>query len=84
VLNSRCIVPQYNRNARSFAEQHGLSITGGSDAHFSMEVGRAYTMSEGPVLDAIREGSTETGGRGGYLSGHIATKLNDALTCLNL
>lgn len=84
VLNSRCILPHYNRNARSFAEQHDLPITGGSDAHFPMEVGRAYTVSEGSVLDAIREGSTETGGRGGYLSGHIATKLNDALTRLNV
>lgn len=84
VLNSRCIVPQYNRNAHSFAKQHELSITGGSDAHFPMEVGRAYTMCEGSILDAIREGSTETGGRGGYLSGHIATKLNDALTHLNV
>ena len=84
VLNSRCILPHYNQNARSFAEQHDLSITGGSDAHFAMEVGRAYTMCDGSVLDAIRRGSTETDGRGGYLSGHIATKLNDALTRLNV
>lgn len=84
VVNSRCVVPQYNRNARVFAEQHGLTITGGSDAHFPMEVGRAYTMSDRPILDAIREGTTEAGGRGGYLSGHIATKLNDALARLNV
>lgn len=84
VLNSRCIVPQYNRNARSFANEHDLAITGGSDAHFPMEVGRAYTMSDEPILDAIRSGTTETGGRGGYLSGHIATKLNDALAYLNV
>jgi len=84
VLNSRCIVPHYNRKARSFAKQHDLPITGGSDAHFPMEVGRAYTMCDGSILDAIREGSTETGGRGGYLSGHIATKLNDAMTRLNV
>jgi len=84
VLNSRCLVPQYNQNARSFAEKHSLTITGGSDAHFPMEVGRAYTMSEEPIFDAIREGTTETGGRGGYFSGHVATKLNDALAYLNL
>jgi predicted metal-dependent phosphoesterase TrpH len=84
VLNSRCIVPQYNRNARSFAEQRDLPITGGSDAHFPMEVGRAYTTSDRPILGAIRAGTTETGGRGGYLSGHIATKLNDALSHLNV
>lgn len=84
VLNSRCLIPQYNQNARSFAERHSLTITAGSDAHFPMEVGRAYTMCDGPILDAIREGTTETGGRGGYFSGHIATKLNDALAYLNL
>lgn len=84
VLNSRCLVPQYNQNARSFAEKHSLTITAGSDAHFPMEVGRAYTMCEEPILDVIREGTTQTGGRGGYLSGHVATKLNDALAYLNL
>lgn len=84
VLNSRCIIPKYNRKALSFAEQHDLTITGGSDAHFPMEVGRAYTTCEQPILDAVREGTTGTGGRGGYLSGHIATKLNDALARLNV
>jgi len=84
VLNSRCIVPQYNQRARTFAEEHNLAITGGSDAHFPMEVGRAFTICDEPILDAIRTDGTETGGRGGYLSGHIATKLNDALTRLNV
>jgi hypothetical protein len=49
-----------------------------------MEVGRAYTMCEEPILAAIREGTTETGGRGGYFSGHVATKLNDALAYLGV
>lgn len=84
VLNSRCLVPQYNKNARAFAEKHSLAITAGSDAHFPMEVGRAYTMCEEPILDAIREGATEADGRGRYFSGHVATKLNDALAYLNL
>ena len=84
VLNSRCLVPQYNQDARTFAEKNSLAITAGSDAHFPMEVGRAYTMCEEPILDAIREGTTETRGRGRYFSGHIATKLNDALGHLNL
>lgn len=83
-LNSRCIVPRYNRDARSFADRHGLSVTGGSDAHFPMEVGRGYTTCDGPVLEQLREGGTRTGGRGGYLSGHVATKLNDALAHLNV
>lgn len=77
--NSRCVLPRYNRRARSFAEKHGLAITGGSDAHFPMEIGRAYTVCHRPVLDAINTGTTQTGGRGGYLSGHIITKLNGLL-----
>ncbi|AZH26465.1 PHP domain-containing protein [Haloplanus aerogenes] len=82
VTNSRCVFSRYNRAARSFAAEHDLAITGGSDAHFPMEIGRAYTECGGPVLDAILAGTTETGGRGGYLSGHVATKLNDALALL--
>lgn len=77
--NSRCICQRYNDRARSFASAHNLAETGGSDAHFPMEVGRAYTVCEGSVLDAIRNGTTRSAGRGGYVSGHVATKLNDIL-----
>ncbi|SEA38260.1 hypothetical protein SAMN04488065_2902 [Haloplanus vescus] len=84
VTNSRCILPRFNRRAREFADRRGLSVTGGSDAHFAMEVGRAVTECSGPVLDAIQADETQAGGRGGYLSGHVATKLNDALAVLNV
>ncbi len=83
VLNSRCILPRYNRMARAFAEKHDLAMTGGSDAHFPLEVGRAYTTCDQPLLDAIRDGTTHVAGRGGYLSGHVATKVSDALAVLN-
>lgn len=75
-VNSRCVRESFNRQARAFAEHHGLAITGGSDAHFPMEVGRAYTAFEGSLDAAIREGRTEPRGRGRYLSGHVATKLH--------
>ena len=84
VVNSRCIFSRFNQTALSFADTHNLAITGGSDAHFPIEVGRAYTLCDQPILTAIRENTTEAGGRGGYLSGHVATKLNDALSLLNL
>lgn len=77
--NSRCVLPTDNRRAGAFADEHGLAVTGGSDAHFPMEVGRAYTTCEGPVLEAIRAGETSTAGRGGYLSGHVATKVHQLL-----
>jgi hypothetical protein len=79
VVNSRCVRPAYNRRAREFAAEHDLPATGGSDAHFPMEVGRATTVCEGDVLEAIRSGETATEGRGGRLSGHVATKLHQAL-----
>lgn len=44
------------------AEERGLPIVGGSDAHYPIEVGRAYTLVDadrltpGSVVDAIRSG----------------------------
>jgi predicted metal-dependent phosphoesterase TrpH len=74
--NSRCVRPRYNADAEAFAARHGLTMTGGSDGHFPREVGRAVTACRGDVLDAIRAGETRAVGRGGYLSGHVATKVH--------
>lgn len=76
VINSRCLRTSFNCRAQEFAEQNGLTPTGGSDAHFGVEVGRAVTVADGPVLEAIREGETTAVGRGRYFSGHIATKIH--------
>lgn len=76
VVNSRCVRKAFNRAAQAFAERHSLARTGGSDAHFPMEIGRAYTVSDGPIVDAIREKNTRAAGRGRYVSGHVATKLH--------
>jgi len=84
VTNSRCVLRRYNRRARAFASEHGLAVTGGSDAHFPMEVGRAYTVCEGSAVPAVRGGTTRAEGRGGYLSGHVATKINDALAAIGV
>jgi hypothetical protein len=82
-INSRCVVPQFNRRAQSFAVANALPTTGGSDAHFPREVGRAYTECEGDLLDAVRAGSVRACGRGGYLSGHVATKLHQVRTAMS-
>jgi len=82
--NSRCLLPRFNRRTEEFATQHNLAITGGSDAHFPMEVGRSTTLCDQSLRAAIEARSTQTAGRGGYLSGHTATKLNDALRMVNL
>jgi predicted metal-dependent phosphoesterase TrpH len=76
-VNSRCLRRAYVRRARSFAAANDLPATGGSDAHFPMEVGRAYTVCAGDPAEAIRRGATRPGGRAQYLSGHAATKLHE-------
>jgi len=40
-FNSRCMVPDANRQAQVFAQEHGLAGTAGSDAHSRQELGRA-------------------------------------------
>lgn len=76
VTNSRCVRESFNHQARAFAAHHGLAMTGGSDAHFPMEVGRASTVFEGSLREAIQNGTSTPRGRGRYLSGHVATKLH--------
>ena len=46
VFNSRCWSPEFNRQAREFAEKHNLPGTVGSDAHASLELGRAVLLLE--------------------------------------
>lgn len=83
-VNSRCVLRLSNDQARAFARMHGMPFTGGSDAHFPMELGRAVTMAPAdvPIQDAIREGPLGVEGRGGYFSGHVVTKLRDAAAVL--
>jgi predicted metal-dependent phosphoesterase TrpH len=46
VFNSRCWSPEFNRQAREFAELHHVPGTVGSDAHASLELGRALLLLE--------------------------------------
>ncbi|WP_158855665.1 PHP domain-containing protein [Halorhabdus sp. CUG00001] len=83
-INSRCIRSAFNRQARHVAASLSLSRTGGSDAHFPFEVGRAYTLVEDDPVRDIRAGNTRVAGRGRYLSGHVVTKLLDLQRFLGL
>ncbi len=51
VFNSRCVSPEYNRQALAFAQQHHLAGTVGSDAHAPFELGRSTLLLE-PFVDA--------------------------------
>ncbi|CCQ32778.1 DNA polymerase III subunit alpha protein [Halorhabdus tiamatea SARL4B] len=69
VYNSRLLTGRANRQARTFAREHGVPQTAGSDAHISEMVGRAVTLVETDersvpaILDAIRDGRTHIEGR---------------------
>lgn len=57
--------PEYRPRAKALAEERGLPMVGGSDAHYPFEVGRAFTRIDAPnlsprsVVDAIRDGRVE-------------------------
>lgn len=63
-----------NRGAIKLAERSNLAKTGGSDAHFSFEIGRCVTVFEGDLVKAIKgrktivNGSNITGLFGSTLS----------------
>jgi len=69
VYNSRLLTGRANRQARHFAQERGLPMTAGSDAHISEMVGQARTLidaeerSTGAILEAIRAGNTEIDGK---------------------
>jgi len=83
-INSRCIRSRYNERASAFAERHGLTKTGGSDAHFARELGTAHTRIEGDassperlatiVREAIADGRTHPVGSTGTPLVHVGTK----------
>jgi predicted metal-dependent phosphoesterase TrpH len=64
VFNSRCWSRAFNRQAQEFADQHGVPGTVGSDAHATLELGRAVLLLEpfqGPeeLRAVIRRGIPE-------------------------
>ncbi len=65
VYNSRCFLPQFNLEARQFAEKHDIAGTVGSDAHTAFELGRSLLLLEpfeGPegMRKVVRKGIPKT------------------------
>jgi predicted metal-dependent phosphoesterase TrpH len=61
VFNARAAKAEDNGKALEFAKKHGLPMSGGSDAHTLLEVGRAYAEVppfDGPdqFLEALKQG----------------------------
>ena len=69
VYNSRLFTGRSNRQAERFAEENGLPMTAGSDAHIAEMVGQAVTEVDargrdaGAILDAVAEGRTSVVGK---------------------
>jgi predicted metal-dependent phosphoesterase TrpH len=82
VANSRCLFERFNQRALSFSECHDIAITGGSDAHFPMEVGRSYTLVDDFLSRNLKNKETISFGRGRYMSGHFVTKIHELRTLL--
>ncbi|MBN2567084.1 PHP domain-containing protein [Candidatus Woesearchaeota archaeon] len=65
-LNGRMMESFPNGMARRAAARHSLAVVGGSDGHFPVEVGRAWTLFPGTGPDdlygAIRKRQTGIGG----------------------
>ncbi|WP_254862598.1 PHP domain-containing protein [Halovivax gelatinilyticus] len=69
VYNSRLLTGRSNRQARKFADSHGIPMTAGSDAHISEMVGQAVThvhseeRSVEAIVEAIAAGQTTVDGK---------------------
>ncbi|MBS3098060.1 PHP domain-containing protein [Candidatus Woesearchaeota archaeon] len=61
-FNSRMLFPWENRRAEKIADNCALAKIGSSDAHFSFDIGRAYTLFEGDLRDAIKKKKTKAEG----------------------
>jgi len=63
-FNSRCAFKSLNEQAAQLAEKTGKPQTGGSDAHFSFEIGNGWTELVGDdIRREILKGKTKVGGR---------------------
>jgi len=77
-FNARNVLGWSNGRAMRFAEEHGIPVGAGSDAHMSFEIGRGYVLMEpfeGPkdFLEKLRSARIE--GKGSSFLFNLATKL---------
>lgn len=65
-LNGRVMFGFSNRKTQRVAEELGKAITGGSDAHFSYEIGNCTSLFDGDLEDAIRKRAIRVEGKQFY------------------
>lgn len=67
-FNSRCIFNKSNNRSRDLALKYNLGLTAGSDAHFKLEIGNAYTIfsdvtNEEEIINAFKKKKTTIEGK---------------------
>ena len=78
VFNARTLFHRFNKEALEFAERHKLGEVVGSDAHFGVEFGSAYTLVDSEktkdgILKAVKNGKTKMVGWKSGLRPHLKT-----------
>ncbi|MDP7141463.1 MAG: PHP domain-containing protein [Candidatus Woesearchaeota archaeon] len=61
-FNSRSVFPFENKRAFNAAEKYKLAMTGSSDSHSKIELGRAFTIFDGELRTAIAKRKTRAEG----------------------
>lgn len=75
-FNGRCVLPFLNNRAHRLGMSKGLAAVGGSDAHFTFEIGNVVTDVRGGLKEAIRKGNTRVSGTIRYaIPGNLRTIL---------
>ncbi|MFH1636964.1 MAG: PHP domain-containing protein [Candidatus Woesearchaeota archaeon] len=62
-FNGRMFTNLSNTRAKGFAQKHNFAQTGGSDAHFTWEIGRGWTVIKDSLKKDIKLKRTAVGGK---------------------
>ena len=73
-FNARMLLPSDNKKAQELAKKLNIAGIGGSDAHFRLDIGRAYTIFEGDLRKALKH--NKTGYNGTILFGSLSGTLS--------
>ncbi len=80
VFNARSFMNRFNKKALDFAKENNIPVIAGSDSHFAYEIGSGYIyidseVSEEAVIEAVKSGKAEVGGKITGLKPHFGTFL---------
>lgn len=79
-INSRCIIPYFNKRAQKLAERLKKPMTAGSDGHTFLEIGHAKTWlldinTADDIYEELKQGRTQISGYPSLFIWHIPTML---------